>query len=144
MRNFFDLESSIPSIGSGPISIEDLQQMTVETASEKEALSRAVKAITILFTRIMTVDSCIGTMRTREPFSGLDKVFERILTNLHFIEEDCLRIFEFCVAENVIACQTNDKVDYNDEDDLHDPRSSDIDIAADAPEPYGEHDQQDD
>lgn len=118
------------------MSLLDLEKMSVETATEKEAMSRAIKAITMLTTRVMTVDACIDIMRQRKPFSGLDRVFERMLMHVQALTDDCLKVYEFCIADNVIACQEYEKDEHNDEDDLDDPLAEQVDVAAEPEEDY--------
>lgn len=98
------------------MSVMDLEKMTVETASMKEAIPRSIKALTILLTRITTVDACIEIMRRRDPFSKIDRPFEIMQRLIGELTAECLRVYEFCVADNVLAIQDFDKEDTNPED----------------------------
>lgn len=137
MKDFHDLESRIPSIGSGQMSLQDIKKISVENASENEAISHAIKAITMLATRVMTVDACIDIMRKREPFSGLDRVFERMQMYVQALSDDCLKVYEFCVADNVLACMESDIDDQNEDDIFDDPLPNQVNLAADPEEVYG-------
>ena len=126
MKGYEDL-SRFPTFGDGPMSIMDLEKMTVETASMKEAIPRSVKAVTILLTRIATIDACIDIMRRRDPFSKIDRPLEIMQRLLGELTAECLRVYEFCVADNVLAIQAFDKEDTNPEDpDYDDPETSEI------------------
>lgn len=130
MKGYESMSSTFSRIGDKPMSDIDIQIMSAETAG-KEAISKAIEAITLLTTRVMTVDSCIDIMRRRVPFSKLDRAMDNMQRLCTELTAECMQVLEFCIADNVIAIQNNDK----DEDPQEAIRSC-VDIAADPPQEY--------
>lgn len=131
MKGYESLSSG-QAVGVRPMSDLDFKMMSKETASRSEAVSKAIEAVTVLLTRIMTVDACIDIMRRRDPFAKIDRPMSNLSRLCAEMTAECLKVYEFCVADNVLAIQTSDKDESNPED-LEDG----VDVAADQIQPYG-------
>ena len=127
MKGYEHLASNIRRTGSPDISKADLDALAVETASGKLAVSRSIQAVTMLITRVMTLDACIDLLRSRSPFSGMDRAMDNMRRLCTELTAQCLEVYECCVADNVIAIQEDAE---QKTDPLHD-------MAAEPPKPYG-------
>lgn len=128
MKNFDDIESKTPPVGVNPISRKDVDLMAMSMASIREAIPPSIQAITMIASRVAALDACVDLLRDRSPFAALGQVLDKIQKNIQEINKDCLKIYEFCIVENMLECQ--DKYS-----DGFDPLS--VDIAADPTEHYG-------
>ena len=126
MKGYEYLSSRLPHIGASPVSKSDIDRMAIETASDKEAISKSILAITMLITRVMTVDSCIDIMRRRDPFAKLDRAMDDMQRLCSELTAQCMMVYEFCIADNVLDLQ-----------DIDEHFSGDVDVAADMEESYG-------
>lgn len=133
MKDYEFLSSGRRVDGARPMSNLDFRMMSTETASRKEAVSKAVEAITMLATRIVTVDACIGIMKKRAPFASLDRSMAKMSRLCEELTEECMKVYGFCITDNVLAMLDCDKDERNPEDDVY----NGVDLAADAPGDYG-------
>lgn len=131
MKDFESLSSPIRRMGDRPLSDQDFNVLQREIATRNEAISKSIEAITILMTRIITVDACIDLLSNRAPFSSLDRAMDTMKRLCAELSAQCMEIYEFCVTDNVISIQYDGK--------SLAPQDDNVDMAADKEAPYGKN-----